>query len=831
MAEHYLKKELYNLIKTDDAIFEFIQKSSLDGMWYWDLEKPENEWMNEQFWTVLGYDPAKMAHTPAAWQEIVNQDDLKLAYQKVEEHLKYPSSVYDQILRYKHANGSTVWIHCRGVAIRDKDGKPLRMLGAHHDITEQKQDELKLQEAKEQALESIANIHAIINNTDDSVWAIDSDYKITYINHRFKQDFLQSFGYELKIGDNVVENLPREIQPIYKERYTRVLNNERFKIEDKVPVAENQWIYIQISFNPIVTDGKVIGASFFGKDVTEEKLKQEELIRAKDEAEKNNLINAARLNLIQYSERHKPIEIIEETLNIAEKLTQSKVGFFHFVSEDQETVVWQNWSTQTKNNFCKAEAQGTHYSLRDAGVWADCARKKKPIIHNNYEALEHKKGMPEGHAEIIRELLVPVIFDNKVKAIIGVGNKEDDYDRTDLINLELLSYLSWEILEKIRINDALITAKEKAVESDRLKSEFINNMSHEIRTPMNGIMGFSQMLNKKNLSEEKREHYINIVNNSSKQLLRIIDDIIEISQLNTQQVKLVKNNICLNDVLLELFSIFDSKAKDNNTPLYLIKPLNDEDSTVLSDESKLKKVLSNLLENALKYTNKGSVELGYKIVKGELHIYVKDTGIGIPKAKQKIIFERFSRDSDGVANNVGGLGLGLAIAIENVELLGGKIELESELGVGSVFTIKLPNATLNEQSEIYPEKIKSDRLPLVLIAEDEEINFLYIETLIKEQLKLNCDTLHAKTGIEAVELCKQDSNICIVLMDIKMPEMDGFEATRAIKKMKPELVVIAQTAYSTIEDQHKAMDAGCDDFFSKPIDEEALGKIMRKYLK
>jgi signal transduction histidine kinase/CheY-like chemotaxis protein len=516
-------------------------------------------------------------------------------------------------------------------------------------------------------------------------------------------------------------------------------------------------------------------------------------------------------------------------LNIAEKITQSKVGFFHFVSDDQETVVLQNWSTQTKKKFCKADAQGIHYPLSEAGVWADCARKREAIIHNNYKDLAHKKGMPEGHADINRELVVPVLYNNKVKAILGVGNKEDNYDQSDVKNLELLSYLSWEILEKININEALVRAKEKAEESNRLKTEFINNMTHEIRTPMNGIMGFSRLLNKKELSEEKREHYINIVNNSGKQLLRIIDDIIEISQLNTQQVKALKTSMCLNDVLLELFSIFDTKAKENKTPLYLIKPLNDEDSTIVSDESKLKKVLSNLLENAFKYTNKGSIELGYNLVDHVLHIYVKDTGIGIPKAKRKEIFERFSRNVD-ISKNIGGLGLGLSIAQENTRLLGGTIELESELGVGSTFTIKMPYVKAKIGENPHDESDVMNEAPVVLIAEDEEINFLYLETLIKDQLSLNCSILHAKDGKEAIMHCKENPNICMVLMDIKMPVMDGFEATREIKKLKPNLKIIAQTAYSTNEDQQKAMAAGFNDFFSKPMDEEALGKIMRKSL-
>jgi len=795
MSDHYLKKELYDLIKTDESIFEFIQKSSLDGLWYWDLEKPENEWMDEQFWTILGYDPKDMPHSPDGWQNIIFEDDLKVALDNFHKHLADANHPYDQIVRYRHKKGHTVWIHCRGVAIRDGNGKPLRMLGAHHDITEQKREELRFKIAQERTLESIANINAIIENTDDSVWAIDKEYKITFVNHRFREDFKSSFGHELQIGDNLVKHLPEPIQPIYRERYDRALNNERFKIEDKVQIGENQFIYIEISFNPILSDGKVIGASFWGRNVTEDRLKQEELIRAKEEAELSR--ERFELAMVATSDGLMDWDLVINQIYFSPRWKEI-LGY-----KDHELPnAFESW----KNNTRKEDVE-----------------KATALLNNNIEnrindyevevQMRHKLGH---YVDILAK--ASIFYDENGKAIRVVGTHKDI---TDIKKAE----------EKLkRQNQELKESKEKAVESDRLKSEFINNMSHEIRTPMNGIMGFSRMLNKKGLSDEKREHYINILYNSGKQLLRIIDDIIEISQLNTQQVKVIEKEVALNDILLELFSVFDTKAKENNTPLYLIKPLKDEESIINTDESKLKKVLSNLIENALKYTNKGSVEIGYRMDKHGLDIYVKDTGIGIPKAKQKIIFERFSRESDGVANNVGGLGLGLAIAVENVELLGGKIELKSELGVGSEFTIKLPNARNIESVSTTNKEKKSVKKPVVLIAEDEEINFLYVETLIKEQLDIYCDTIHAKDGKEAVKLCRENNDICLVLMDIKMPEMDGYKATNEIKKFRSDLPIVAQTAYSTREDQDKAFKAGFDDFFSKPIDEKVLEGIIKKYI-
>lgn len=244
---------------------------------------------------------------------------------------------------------------------------------------------------------------------------------------------------------------------------------------------------------------------------------------------------------------------------------------------------------------------------------------------------------------------------------------------------------TYEELEK-----ELQNAKEKAKESNQLKTEFLNNICHEVRTPMNGILGFTEFLNEPGLTDKKRNQYIGIIQNCGNQLLSVIDDILEISQLKTKQVKTIEKEECLNDLLFEQFSIFNVKAIKNKTPLRLKKGLSDHHSTIYIDKTKLNKVLSNLLDNALKFTNKGFIEFGYQQTGQELVIYVKDSGIGIKKEKQEIIFKRFSQAEKHLSKKVGGLGLGLSIAKENVELLGGKISVESEKDEGSTFFITIP---------------------------------------------------------------------------------------------------------------------------------------------
>ncbi len=383
-------------------------------------------------------------------------------------------------------------------------------------------------------------------------------------------------------------------------------------------------------------------------------------------------------------------------------------------------------------------------------------------------------------------------------------------------------------------NEKLTKAKEKAEDSDRLKTEFLNNMSHEIRTPMNSILGFSSLLNESDLTNEKRIFSINIIQNSGNQLLRIVDDILEISELETKQVKVSENEVCLNDLLLELFSIFDIKAKESKIPLFLKKGLSDKDSAIITDKTKLNKILSSLLENAFKFTNKGFIELGYTVVNNEIEIYVKDTGIGIKTDKQEKIFERFSQENEDTAPNYGGLGLGLSITKENTLLLGGKISVKSEKGKGSTFFVTIPYKSAYSNTEITSQSTIANQKSAVgentiLIVEDEESSYLYLEALL-EKFDFNSTILHVKNGKEAVEMCKTNSKIDFVLMDIKMPIMNGYETTKRIKEFRPELPIVAQTAYSTTEDKNKAISAGCDDFISKPISKELLISMTDKYL-
>lgn len=387
-------------------------------------------------------------------------------------------------------------------------------------------------------------------------------------------------------------------------------------------------------------------------------------------------------------------------------------------------------------------------------------------------------------------------------------------------------------------NKNVLIEKDRAEKANNLKDKFMHNMSHEIRTPMNGIIGFSDMLDNPLIDEERRKNYISIIKNSSYQLLHIIDNILEISSLETKQTPVFEESVYLNYLINELFSVFEIRAKEKNIGFYMKKELSDKNSLILTDKRKLNKILFNMLENALKYTENGFVEFGYNIKNTKLVFYIKDTGVGILPKNYKTIFDLFSQEEKDLSTSIEGLGLGLSIANENTKLLRGKISLKSEKEKGTTFFITIPYKPVkmkikSEHEEDMQEKnteIKKNNKCTILIAEDEEINLFYLKILINKLFDYSPNVLVAKNGEDAVKICRKNY-IDLILMDIKMPIMDGIEATKTIRTFNTDVIIIAQTAYFTSSDKNTALKSGCDDFISKPIDKDDFTRLMKKYIK
>jgi PAS domain S-box-containing protein len=394
-----------------------------------------------------------------------------------------------------------------------------------------------------------------------------------------------------------------------------------------------------------------------------------------------------------------------------------------------------------------------------------------------------------------------------------------------------VSYVQ-DITERKKSEEQLLIAKKKAEESDNLKTAFLHNISHEIRTPLNAIVGFSALLADPLTVSEKRSRYSDIIVKSSDQLLSIISNIINISTIEAGQERLLIKDFNLNSKCRLLTEQFSVKANNQKILFECNTALSDYEANIKSDETKLVQVLTNLLDNAFKFTKQGHIYFGYELKDNYIEFYVEDSGIGIHSDMHQNIFKRFRQVENHATRLYGGSGLGLSIAKAYVELLGGKISLLSEPGKGSVFNFTIPyNKTEQDfKKEEQPDneiRVEVKKPKTILIAEDEDLNYEYIEELLSN---LNFTIIRAINGIKAVEICKSNPQLDMVLMDIKMPLMNGYEATTLIKEFRPGIPVIAQTAYSNDADKNKALECGCVDFICKPFNAESLLEKIYKQL-
>lgn len=373
-------------------------------------------------------------------------------------------------------------------------------------------------------------------------------------------------------------------------------------------------------------------------------------------------------------------------------------------------------------------------------------------------------------------------------------------------------------------------SKQKAEESDTLKSFFLANLSHEIRTPMNAIMGFSDLLTDTNLTENEKSEYSKIIKNSGNSLVSIIEDLIEMSKIDAKQITPNYQGVDLEKCITELYdSIKITIPKDKEIQFYILANQVKMESNIRTDETKLKQIIVNLITNAIKFTDNGFVAFGYSENKEKevLEFTIEDSGIGMSENYLKVIFDRFRRIEGDGAIELTGLGLGLSITKAYVEMLGGEIAVESTIGFGSVFKFSIPLEYDSVIQEIAAADtiafVENQENEVILIAEDDNINFLLLKKIIESKKHT---VLRAFNGQEAVSICAQNPAVSLVFMDIKMPVLNGYEAFEKIKIIKPGLPVIAQTAYSSIEDRERIVQSGFNDYITKPLDKEKVFAIL-----
>ncbi len=614
--------------------------------------------------------------------------------------------------------------------------------------------------------------------------------------------------------------------------------------------SDHDIIWINVHAAPVPIDGYGVVVTYH--DITERKHAEQVLQDTQEMLLLNQKLMQTRLVLLDYMREHTLDELLIKVLDEVGTLVDSPIGFYHFVEEDQQTLSLQQWSTRTLKEFCKMQASGVHYPINKAGVWVDCVIEKKPIVHNNYSALPHKKGLPEGHAEVIRELVVPVIRQGKVFAILGVGNKKDDYTEKDVETVSYLADVTWQIVEHKKAEEELIKAKNSAESATRAKSEFLANMSHEIRTPMNVIIGMSRLISDTSLTEEQQE-YADMLAHSSEILLSLIEDILDFSKIEAGKVELEYVNFDLKNLIIRITDMLNIKASEKGLILKGdISP--DVPRFLKGDPNRLRQIILNLLNNAIKFTKDGEITIQVgseriyqKSKSGKsssetlmLKFEVSDTGIGIPQDRLDRLFQPFSQADASTTRKYGGTGLGLVISKRLVELMGGAISVESEDGKGTTFrftaifqkgeefsdSVCLPKQRCDlsdKQITLLYEQLTELR---VLMAEDNDFN-QRLALIMLNKLGISPDVvINGKDAVDAIRQRDYD----VVLMDIQMPEMDGLEATKIIRDEHFKVPIIAMTANATPQDREKCVAAGMDGYISKPVDPEKLRDALANYV-
>jgi PAS domain S-box-containing protein len=513
-----------------------------------------------------------------------------------------------------------------------------------------------------------------------------------------------------------------------------------------------------------------------------------------------------RLALLEFAASHSLEELLRETLDQIGRLTGSPIGFYHFVESDQKTVLLQTWSTRTAQEFCKAEGRGRHYPIDQAGVWVDCVRERRPVIHNDYSALPHRKGLPEGHAAIVRELVVPVLREGRIVAIVGLGNKPTDYTDDDVESVSYLADVTWEITSRKRAEDALR-------ESDQRKSEFLAVLSHELRNPLTPIRNSIHLLDLRAPGSEQAARAKDVIRRQTEHLARLVDDLLDVTRVSRGKIELQRELFDLREIV--------GRACDDHRTLFdgqgiALRVETHAPVWIQADATRIAQIVGNLLQNAAKFTQAGGIVTArVGVADGWAEIRVRDNGTGVAPDILPRVFEPFVQAEGGLARTKGGLGLGLALVKGLVELHGGSVRASSEgAGRGSEFVVTLPLAPAPTRTAPGAVASAPTRTMEILVIDDNLDGAQSIAELLETVGHRVEVATNGLSGIaKARELKPQ-----VILCDIGLPDVNGYEVARAVRADEAlrSTRLVALTGYARSEDQRRATEAGFDAHLAKP---------------
>ncbi len=828
------QKELLQKFELSEYRLKRAQKIAHIGNWECNPIESLNYWSDETY-RIFGFKKEKVKPSLQLIIPYIFPDDFVTLNKKFEDIAKTPErNIFNSNFRYFSPEQVEKYIRITIEVERDTKNQIVKWHGVVYDITTHVNNEKKLKEDKE-------NMMSLVSSLPAMVFATGHDGEIVFWNKACEN----IAGYKSKeiIGNKGALKLLYPDSEMRKKVKKQLIDMGLTISTWEHQITTKKGEQRDIAWTAISDYVKVEGwnAVAIGYDLT---------------AQRNN-------ERIQNLYRHK-LEALAQTATELVGLPISE-SIYHYVGTQLEKfapyAVHAIVSYEPDKKIVNIEGVyglniKTWSKLLEILGWNPVGRRfqvSDDVVESlgNRKLVKVKKSFYEfsdGNLSVLAAKAVEKFLQIQEILMIGFVKESHCYGGVIIIVNEKSKDIDHSLIEGIisqasvalnrkELENLLLAAKDKAEESDKLKSAFLANMSHEIRTPMNAIIGFSQLLALPTLSADKKKQFIEIINNKGNSLVKLINDIIDASKVDAGQLTVVFTPCNINLLLKSLHRFYQKERlfeKREAIDIKLVIPEGTDSLELVTDEGRFEQVLTNLMGNALKYTERGSIEFGYTLDSDKITFFVKDTGVGIDPQMQTLIFERFRQVDDSTTKKFGGTGLGLSISKGIIELLGGSIWVESELNAGTTFYFTLPYR-VNQKDDINNEiRVIEDedhypdwRKKVILVAEDEEYNYIYLSEILN---LTGANILWAKDGAQAVDLVNNIKKIDLILMDIKMPVMNGYAATMEIRHINPQLPIVAQTAYAFSEDRQKAEAAGCSDYLTKPINSKELFEVLEKYL-
>lgn len=810
-----LANNVTELRKAERLIFEERQRlnSIIDaagvGTWEWNVQTNDIKF-NSIYANMLGYSLDDFRDSPyAKWEELMHPDDLEHARQLLNLHFENPEIRYELECRLHHKMGHWITVLDRGKVIsRARDGKPLLMVGTHTDISLIKEAEEQINQS-EVRLMSMVNLMQKKTTSEQELldFALNEILELTHSKLGFiytydevrqkitSQAFSTSVMAECKLEDasrcpelaetGIWAEAVRQRKPLILNDFSLAHPLKRGYPDGHLPITNFLTLPV-ISNNRIVMVAGVANkeTDYNQHDVLQLTLLLDSIFRIIDKIK-----NDAQITKLSVATEQSPASIIitdkNGTIEYVNRRFESVSGY------SAEELIGKVVRIFKPGHLPESEYQEIWDTLKRGEIWSGEYSNRRKSGEIYWESVS-----------------ISPIRDNDGLVTNYVLVSEDV------------------TLDK-QLQEELIAAKEKAEENDKLKTSFLNNLSHEVRTPLNAIVGFSEFITDEFLPAEKKRLYADSVIKSSKQLLALMENIITMAIIETGQAKVNISEASINRMLNEVYNQLMVTSAREEVLLRVNSGVPRQNDKVLIDQTKVMQILTNLVGNALKFTPKGVVQFGCDMDGTHLIFKVEDTGIGFPDGDRDTLFQSFRQGGNSLSGIQEGMGLGLSITKSHVDLLGGTISMQSEPGNGTTFVVKIPYKKIAETVTQVAPMVSIPRNKVVLVADDVEVNHMLVVEMLADW---KVEVVYARNGKEAVQLVADRPEIDLVLMDLKMPVMDGFKATAEIKKIRPSLPVIAQTAYAFAADKLKATEAGCDDYIAKPINRTELLQMIGKYL-